>query len=50
MAGSQKHAQSWLQLRIRDLLLPVFMPMGVKAQESIFRLRVDQNPLAPPAQ
>jgi len=24
--------------------------MGVKAQESIFRLRVDQNPLAPPAQ
>ena len=50
MAGSQKHAQSWLQLRIRDLLLPLFMPMGVKAQESIFRFRVDQAPLAQPVQ
>ena len=50
MAGSQKHAQSWLQLRIRDLLLPLFMPMGVKAQEAIFRFRVDQNPLALPVQ
>ena len=50
MACSQKHAQSWLQLRIRDLLLPLFMPMGVNAQESIFRFRVDQNPLAQPAQ
>jgi 2-polyprenyl-6-methoxyphenol hydroxylase-like FAD-dependent oxidoreductase len=50
MAGSQKHAQSWLQLRIRDLLLPIFMPLGVKAQESIFQFRADQNPLAQPTQ
>ena len=49
-SGSQKHAQTWLELRIRDLLLPLFMPMGVKAQESIFRFRVDQNPLAQPVQ
>ncbi|MET3901213.1 2-polyprenyl-6-methoxyphenol hydroxylase-like FAD-dependent oxidoreductase [Devosia sp. UYZn731] len=49
-AGSQKHAQSWLQLRIRDLLLPLFIPMGVKAQERMFGFRADLNPLAQPAQ
>jgi 2-polyprenyl-6-methoxyphenol hydroxylase-like FAD-dependent oxidoreductase len=47
-AGSQKHAQSWLALRIRDLVLPLFIPLGVKAQESIFRFRVDATPLAQP--
>jgi 2-polyprenyl-6-methoxyphenol hydroxylase-like FAD-dependent oxidoreductase len=50
MAGSQKHAQSWLQLKIRDLILPLVMPMGVKAQERIFRFRSDQTPLAQPVQ
>jgi 2-polyprenyl-6-methoxyphenol hydroxylase-like FAD-dependent oxidoreductase len=50
MAGSQKHAQSWLQLRIRDLILPLVMPMGVKAQERVFRFRPDLNPLAQPVQ
>jgi 2-polyprenyl-6-methoxyphenol hydroxylase-like FAD-dependent oxidoreductase len=49
-AGSQKHAQSWLQLRIRDLILPLVMPMAVKAQESVFRFRVDQSPLTQPIQ
>jgi 2-polyprenyl-6-methoxyphenol hydroxylase-like FAD-dependent oxidoreductase len=47
-AGSQKHAQSWLALRIRDLILPLVMPMAVKGQESIFRFRADQTPLAQP--
>jgi 2-polyprenyl-6-methoxyphenol hydroxylase-like FAD-dependent oxidoreductase len=50
MAGSQKHAQSWLQLKIRDLILPLVMPMGVKAQERIFHFRSDQTPLAQPVQ
>lgn len=50
MAGSQKHAQSWLQLRIRDLILPLVMPMGVKAQERIFHFRSDRTPLAQPVQ
>jgi 2-polyprenyl-6-methoxyphenol hydroxylase-like FAD-dependent oxidoreductase len=47
-SGSQKHAQSWLALRIRDLILPLFIPLGVKAQESVFRFRVDEMPLAQP--
>lgn len=50
MAGSQKHAQSWLQLRIRDLLLPLFIPMGVKGQERMFAFRADRTPLAQPIQ
>jgi 2-polyprenyl-6-methoxyphenol hydroxylase-like FAD-dependent oxidoreductase len=49
-AGSQKHAQSWLQLRIRDLLLHLFIPMGVKAQERMFGFRADLTPLAQPQQ
>ncbi len=49
-AGSQKHAQSWLALRIRDLILPLVMPMGVKAQERMFRFRADLTPLALPVQ
>ena len=50
MAGSQKHAQSWLALRLRDLMLPLFMPMGVKAQERVFRFRADRTPLVQPVQ
>ena len=50
MSGSQKHAQSWLELRLRDLLLPLVMPMGVKAQQRMFRFRADLAPLAQPAQ
>ena len=50
MAGSQKQAQSWLELRMRDLILPMVMPMGGKAQERMFRFRADQTPLAQPMQ
>ena len=50
MAGSQKHAQSWLSLRIRDLILPLVMPMGVKAQQRMFGFRADRTPLAQPSQ
>lgn len=50
MSGSQKHAQTWLELRIRDLLLPVFLPLGVKAQERMFRFRIDRDALAIPQQ
>jgi 2-polyprenyl-6-methoxyphenol hydroxylase-like FAD-dependent oxidoreductase len=46
--GSQKHAQSWLALRIRDLILPLFIPLGAKAQENVFRFRADLTPLAQP--
>ncbi len=49
-AGSQKHAQSWLELRIRDFILPLVMPMAVKAQERIFGYRADRHPLAQPVQ
>jgi 2-polyprenyl-6-methoxyphenol hydroxylase-like FAD-dependent oxidoreductase len=49
-AGSQKHAQSWLALRLRDLVLPLLMPLGVKAQERMFGFRADQTPLAQPIQ
>ncbi|MFK4810418.1 FAD-dependent monooxygenase [Devosia sp. ZW T5_3] len=50
MSGSQKHAQSWLQLRIRDLILPLIMPLGVRAQEKMFHFRADRDPLATPRQ
>lgn len=50
MAGSQKHAQSWLSLRIRDLILPLVLPLGVKAQERVFAFRPDLDPLGQPAQ
>lgn len=46
--GSQKQAQSWLALRIRDLMLPLFMPMGARMQEDFFAFRADRTPLAPP--
>lgn len=48
--GSQKQAQSWLALRIRDLMLPLFMPMGARLQEQLFAFRADRTPLAQPAQ
>lgn len=50
MAGSQKHAQSWLALRIRDLMLPIVMPMGVKAQQRMYGFRADRTPLSQPSQ
>ena len=49
-SGSQKHAQSWLELRIRDLILPLVLPLGRKAQERMFGFRADLTPLAQPVQ
>lgn len=48
--GAQKQAQSWLALRIRDLMLPLFMPMGARMQEKLFAFRADLTPLAQPVQ
>ncbi len=48
--GSQKQAQSWLALRLRDLMLPLFMPMGVRMQEKLYGFRVDRTPLVQPVQ
>ena len=47
--GQQKKAQSWLALRLRDLMLPLFVPLGQKAQERMFTYRADKTPLAMPA-
>jgi 2-polyprenyl-6-methoxyphenol hydroxylase-like FAD-dependent oxidoreductase len=47
-SGQQKKAQSWLALRLRDLMLPLFLPLGQKAQERIYAFRADRNPLAMP--
>ncbi|GLQ12463.1 FAD-dependent oxidoreductase [Devosia yakushimensis] len=46
--GAPKKAQGWLALRLRDLLLPLFVPLGQKAQEQLFAYRADLNPLSPP--
>lgn len=46
--GQQKKAQSWLALRLRDLMLPLFIPLGQKAQERLFAFRADVSPLAQP--
>ena len=48
--GQQKKAQGWLALRLRDLMLPLFVPLGQKAQERMFRFRIDRDPLAQPVQ
>ncbi|MCW6530827.1 FAD-dependent monooxygenase [Sphingomonas sp. MMSM20] len=47
-SGTPKKAQGWLSLRLRDLLLPLFVPLGQKAQERLFVYRVDQEPLSLP--
>ncbi|QDZ12683.1 FAD-dependent oxidoreductase [Devosia ginsengisoli] len=48
--GAQKQAQSWLALRLRDLMLPLFMPMGARMQEKLYAFRADRTPLAQPVQ
>lgn len=48
MTGSQKHANGWLALRLRDLMLPIFMPLGVRAQESLYAFHADRTPLVRP--
>lgn len=46
--GAPKKAQGWLALRLRDLFLPLFVPIGQKAQERLFAYRADLNPLIRP--
>jgi 2-polyprenyl-6-methoxyphenol hydroxylase-like FAD-dependent oxidoreductase len=46
--GQQKKAQSWLSLRLRDLILPLLVPLGQKAQEKLFAFRADRSPMSPP--
>ena len=46
--GQSKKAQSWWQLRLRDLILPLVIPLGRSAQEKFFAFRADQAPLALP--
>nr|WP_295977232.1 FAD-dependent monooxygenase [uncultured Agrobacterium sp.] len=47
-SGGPKKAQGWLSLRLRDLLLPLVIPFGQKAQEKFFAYRADRDPLSPP--
>jgi 2-polyprenyl-6-methoxyphenol hydroxylase-like FAD-dependent oxidoreductase len=46
--GQQKKAQGWVALRIRDLIMPLVVPLGQKAQERLFAFRADRTPLAQP--
>lgn len=46
--GAPKKALGWLARRIRDIALPIFVPLGQKGQEELFKFRVDRDPLANP--
>lgn len=46
--GTPKKALNWWARKLRDLILPIFIPVGQKGQERLFAFRVDQAPLAPP--
>jgi 2-polyprenyl-6-methoxyphenol hydroxylase-like FAD-dependent oxidoreductase len=46
--GQQKKAQGWLALRLRDLIMPLVVPLGQKAQEQLFAFRADRAPLSQP--
>jgi hypothetical protein len=37
-------------LRLRDLILPLVMPMAAKAQSRLFAFRADRFPLTQPVQ
>lgn len=50
VTGSQKLAQDWWQLKLRDLVLPIVMPMAARMQSRLFSFRVDKDPLAIPQQ
>jgi 2-polyprenyl-6-methoxyphenol hydroxylase-like FAD-dependent oxidoreductase len=47
--GSQKRASGWLSVMIRDLLLPLVIPFGIKAGRKLFAYRVDRDPVMCPA-
>jgi 2-polyprenyl-6-methoxyphenol hydroxylase-like FAD-dependent oxidoreductase len=46
--GSRKMAQSAFALFLRDLLLPLVIPLGLKSARRIMAFRVDRTPLAQP--
>jgi 2-polyprenyl-6-methoxyphenol hydroxylase-like FAD-dependent oxidoreductase len=46
--GSQKRASGRLALMIRNLILPVVIPLGIKAARRGYAYQVDRNPLAVP--
>ncbi len=41
--GSQKRASTWAARFLRRLLLPIFIPLGARAQRQILAYRVDQD-------
>lgn len=47
--GTPKKAQSWLARRVRDLVLPLFVPLGQRGQEHLFAFRADATPLVRPS-
>ncbi|KRA97514.1 hypothetical protein ASD83_10305 [Devosia sp. Root685] len=46
--GTAKKALSWFARRVRDVALPIFIPIGQKGQERLFEFRVDRDPLVLP--
>jgi 2-polyprenyl-6-methoxyphenol hydroxylase-like FAD-dependent oxidoreductase len=46
--GSQKRAQGPVGLFLRDLILPLLIPLGVRAMRRVTEYRVDRLPLAMP--
>jgi len=46
--GTPKKAQGWLARRMRDLVLPLFVPLGQRGQENLFAFRADATPLVQP--
>jgi 2-polyprenyl-6-methoxyphenol hydroxylase-like FAD-dependent oxidoreductase len=47
--ASQKRSSGWLSLMIRNLILPVVIPLGIKRARRSYAFRVDRNPLSAPA-
>lgn len=47
--GTPKKAQGWLARRVRDLVLPLFVPLGQRGQEHLFAFRADATPLEQPS-
>lgn len=46
--ASQKRSSGWLSLLVRNLVLPVLIPFGVRAARRFYAFRVDLDPLALP--
>jgi len=46
--GARKMADNAFAIFVRDLLLPLFIPLGTKAMQRVMAFRVDRTPLAQP--